>query len=133
MMTQEQADRVVKTLTDVYPRHGLAADGLCRYADHLIDSGADFDRAHEIAMRWPNTHEFFPSLAELMAVVATRTYVVADPDDTAVHPDVQRRMTALWREKMAEVDMRRGGRGPDGHWHGGPAPCPVCSGMRGVA
>jgi hypothetical protein len=133
MMTQTQAERVMKALTDVYPRHGLEGDGLNRYVDTLIDSGAEFDRAHEIAMRWPKTHDFFPSIAELMAVVATRKYVTADPDDTSVHPDVMRRMTALWREKMAEVDKRRTGRGPDGHWHGNPdEPCPVCGGRVGI-
>jgi hypothetical protein len=133
MMTEEQAARVMKSLTDVYPRHGLTDDGINRYVDVLIDSGADFDRTSLIAERWPKTNGFFPSIAELMAVVATRKYVTADPDDTSVHPDVMRRMTALWREKMAEVDKRRTGRGPDGHWHGGPDPCPVCGGMKGVA
>ena len=130
MMTQTQADRVMKTLLDVYPRHGLSPDGIARYADHLIDSGAEYDRAQEIAKRWPNTHEFFPSLAELMAVVATRKYVVADPDDTEIHPDVRRRIQSMWRDALAAADKKAEKRGANGHYHGGPDPCSLCGGMK---
>lgn len=132
-MNHEQADRVVRTLVEVFPRHGLDSDGLRRYGDALVECGADFDKASVIAERWPKTHPFFPSLAELLAVVSPRESAVADVDDVKIHPAVMARMTGMWREKMAEVDVKRTGRGPDGHWHGGPEPCPVEGGMKGVA
>lgn len=132
-MDAEQAAKVVRTLIAPFPRHGLNDEGLTMYADSIEASGAEYGRAHEIAMRWARTHGFMPSLHEFLAVITPRQeVVVSDPDAVEIHPEVQRGMIEMLRDKLRETDARRSGRGVDGHWHGGPDPCPVCGGMKGL-
>lgn len=131
-MTPEQADRVLDALIAGFPRHGLDAAGRITWSDAIRDSSADFDRAQETAYRWPRTHEWFPSLAEFLTVVAPRLRCVSDepedPDKWLPAPDVGRRMIAELRVALAKK-QHPSGRGLDGHWHGGPDPCPTCGGM----
>lgn len=65
----------------------------------------------------------------------TGDYVApVDPDvPLAAAAGVVARVRARLVEAGAEIDRRvpAGARGVGGHWHGGPAPCPVCGGVPG--
>lgn len=133
-MNAEQADAILSALTVGYPKATLEDETLVAWADAIEDTGGDADRALEIARRWARTHEWFPTLAEFLAVITPHTYVqpVDDPDEMRVPPAVARQMGRLWRQALADVDARIAAnplpRGAAGHWHGGPDPCPLCRG-----
>lgn len=135
-MTFDEAGDILEALILSYPRHGLTDAAMESWIEAIHDSRAEPDQALLVARRWGRTHEWFPSLAEFLVVVTPRQEVqpVDDPDEWRASPAIARRMAREWRialdaaaKKAAEVS---GGRGVEGHWHGGPKPCPVCGGMK---
>lgn len=132
-MNHDQAGAVLDALVAGF-RTDLSDSQVESWMDAIQDCGADPDKAQEIAYRWPRTHDRFPSMAEFLTVIAPRqNLITVDPDDHEVDLGVQRRIVRMWRDSLVEVDkrVRNSGatKGVDGHWHGGPDPCPVCGGI----
>jgi hypothetical protein len=133
-VTPEQADRVLGELIAGYPKANLSDETVVLWADAIRDSDGDFDKAAEIARRWPRTHEWFPNLAEFLAVITPRNYAepADDPDDVRLNPAASQKLARMWRAELGKVSRRvdslANHRGAGGHWHGGPNPCPMCGG-----
>lgn len=138
-MDAAQADQILTQLLAGYPRHDLDDETLVVWAEAINESGADPARSLEIARRWPRTHEWLPSLAEFLIIIAPRRYdqPPEDPDDLRLNPAASQQMTRVWRTELDKVAKRvadiGAGRGSGGHWHGGPDPCPLCGGISHTA
>lgn len=135
-MDRAESTDVLDALIAGYPRMDLEDTTLSVWVEAIEDSGADAGRSREVARRWPRTHERFPSLAEFLAVITPHVYVepVDDPDEMRPSPQVARQLAGYWRNALAANDEKaqrigspRGGT--NGHWHGGPDPCPMCGGL----
>lgn len=138
-MDAATADEILDRLLDGYPRHGFDDPTIVAWSDAINDAltatGADPNRALELARRWARTHERFPNLVEFLAVIAPRQPEPPpeDPDDVRLGPAAMGRMSSMWRKALTDVDKRianTGHKGAGGHWHGGPDPCPLCGGQK---
>jgi hypothetical protein len=130
-MNENQAAQVLAAMGAAWPNHDMPEETIRLWLGLMADVNVeDAMPAVKLIVR---EDRFFPPISRFMQVCEERAHArrnreaaergLPNAPRPTVSPD---RMKQLAHGLREQLDARRGA---GKHWHGGPNPCPICSGM----
>lgn len=125
-MTSDETDLMLEMMGHIWPNSNVPTEHIIRWRSHFATIGLDV--AIEIVERLEKETDFWPTWSQFHKHLYSAQMMLPEvkkPTFNPVTPEERANVARLIVEMKDALKVS----GVGSHWHGGPAPCPVCGGL----